>query len=265
MEMQMKKPQTQEKKAAEKPMLDVKDEENPYVLADRGSHNKEAAGPSEYSGLQNTPEDVYDNILETGKKAQRATLRSYKVGFLIVSVVCSVLLLVIIVLVVKLKSGSTACPLEQVEQVGLLPETCDKDQCMALTPHDTQRFYCCYTCLPGWVRLDRSCFFLSTTGLSWDQSEGECSRRGGSLAVMKSDRVQNFLTRRGKDLKYWIGVRRQGKDWALSDGSRPNKTYWKEKSPLGDCVYLASSQSSGSNWMNANCDSHSYFICQIDI
>ncbi|XP_077576624.1 early activation antigen CD69-like [Stigmatopora nigra] len=260
MEMQMKKTP---KKTAGKIKLNVKDEEeDAYVLADRGSRNKEASGPCEYSGLENTPEDIYDNILETGKKAQRTTSKSYKVGFLIVSGLSSVLLLVIIVLVVKLKSGSMACPMEQVAS---FPETCDKDQCKALTQHDTQRFHCCYTCLPGWVRLDHSCFFLSTTSLSWDESEHKCSQDGGFLAVIQSDRVQNFLTHRGNDLKYWIGVQRQGEEWTLSDGSHLNKTYWKKKSPSGDCVYLASSHPSSNNWINTNCDSHTYFICQIYI
>lgn len=48
----------------------------------------------------------------------------------------------------------------------------------------------CQQCADGWLTFGRSCFYLSTFRLSWDESQRNCSARGGSLAVISSQRVQ---------------------------------------------------------------------------
>ncbi|XP_057691273.1 CD209 antigen-like protein E [Corythoichthys intestinalis] len=248
----------------------------------------EATGSSHYASLQKPYEDIYSNVAKTEKKKQldqvtalackshlkisiqtlqkkthtktaQSTVRPYKVACLILSVLCLVLLLVVIVLIVKIYPKN---------QASWTQETCDKDQCSALTPQDEHRFRCCYPCPRGWVRLDQSCFFFSTFNLSQHESERNCSRKRGLLAIIKSDKVQAFLTERGTGLKYWIDVRSIGDPWVWSDYSYLENGYWSdwsERESSGDCVVLDSRLPSDKNWKPYNCNVENYFICQIQI
>ncbi|XP_057691271.1 uncharacterized protein LOC130915329 [Corythoichthys intestinalis] len=261
-----KKTQFKDEKAGEEPMLEAKGEGNPYAMADRGTHDKEEeeAGRSHYIGLQKPAEDIYSNISDIGKKAQ-GTARPYKLACLILSVLCLALLVAVIALILNSKSASMVCPMNR---ISLPPETCDMEQCKALTPQDNKRCSCCSKCPSGWVRLNHSCFFFSTFTLSWPESKINCSHQGGFLAVIKSDQDQNFLTQSGNSFKYWIGIGRQGNQWKFSDGTflqQGNKTYWSNANKAGDCVFLESRNPANSNWMTSDCDLYTYFICQKQI
>lgn len=48
----------------------------------------------------------------------------------------------------------------------------------------------CQQCANGWLTYGRSCFYLSTFRLSWDESQKNCTARGGSLAVITNQSVQ---------------------------------------------------------------------------
>uniref|UniRef100_A0A3Q3KR13 Uncharacterized protein n=1 Tax=Monopterus albus TaxID=43700 RepID=A0A3Q3KR13_MONAL len=48
----------------------------------------------------------------------------------------------------------------------------------------------CQRCSDGWLTYGRSCFYLSTYRLNWENSQRTCTSRGGSLAVITSQEVQ---------------------------------------------------------------------------
>lgn len=52
----------------------------------------------------------------------------------------------------------------------------------------------CRQCADGWLTFGRSCFFLSTYRLGWEQSQRNCTARGGSLAIITSREVQVDLS-----------------------------------------------------------------------
>ncbi|XP_057690942.1 CD209 antigen-like protein E isoform X2 [Corythoichthys intestinalis] len=288
-----KKKQFKEETGANEAMLENNREENLYALA-HTPHKKEkaagsshyarlqkpsedmystvvktekdaAAGSSHYAGLQRPSEDIYSNIANTAKTAQ-STVRPYKVACLILSVLCLVLLLVVIVLIVKIYPKN---------QASWIQETCDKDQCSALTPQDEHRFRCCYPCPRGWVRLDQSCFFFSTFNLSKPESESYCTRKGGHLAIIKSAKVQTFLSESGNGLRYWFGPHRSGNQWQWIDGTPLREdgydTYWRHGyntlrgDSSGYCAVLDSRLPTMDNWKDYNCWGKTYFICQIQM
>ncbi|XP_077382921.1 early activation antigen CD69 [Festucalex cinctus] len=265
MEMQdvaAKKKQCEKEKAAKEPMLEVKGQGNPYTLAG-GPSSAEEAEPDDYTGLKKPSEDIYSNISEPAKqpvKEGQSARRPYRVACLILTVLCFVLLLVIVVLLVKMKAGSPACPVNPVSSV---PSACNVEQCRPFTPQQRNQCYCCHQCPPGWVRLDQSCFFLSTFTLSWDESQKNCSVGGGFLAVVNSQRVQTFLTLNGNRMKYWIGLRSSGAKWTWVDNTTLQQSYWGARQTSGDCGILSSNDHAENNWMKSPCSSYTYYICQV--
>ncbi|XP_017270940.1 early activation antigen CD69 isoform X2 [Kryptolebias marmoratus] len=119
--------------------------------------------------------------------------RLYRYGCLFLTVLCFILVLVIVILCMKLQTGSTSCA--------------EKSQLIHTGEHN-----CVQQCAKGWILFGKSCFFMSTVRLTWAESQKNCSSSGGSLAVITTQHVQSFLTKYG-NLKYWIGLRHSDNAW----------------------------------------------------
>ncbi|XP_056236308.1 early activation antigen CD69 isoform X1 [Seriola aureovittata] len=255
-EILKEKENTKEDEKASKLMLEVKTEEE--------------VEPGHYSKLQNLPEDIYSEAClsdfpaktKAGKQTE-GNARLFRAGCLFLTIICLVLLLVVIILAMKLQAGSTICPeREEIPATNSGP-TCDYEQCqnqlINLQPHRLG----CQQCADGWLTFGRTCFYLSTFRLSWDKSQMNCTARGGSLAVITSQSIQRFLTRRGI-LKYWIGLRHEADTWKWVNNTALQKSYWTDGMSQGDCGILSSEDPSEKNWIKAPCEAFSYFICQVE-
>ncbi|XP_077454282.1 killer cell lectin-like receptor subfamily E member 1 [Stigmatopora argus] len=116
---------------------------------------------------------------------------------------------------------------------------------------------CNSSCPRGWMRLDLSCYYLSTFTLDFEESDVHCKEKGSPLASIYTEDVQNFLSENGKGWTYWIGERLD-RDYGPSPPG-----YWTWKLSAGNCVVLNSSEPAGSNWMRSNCNSKHFFICEM--
>ncbi|XP_037532168.1 early activation antigen CD69 [Nematolebias whitei] len=168
--------------------------------------------------------------------------RLYRFGCLLLTVLCFLLLLVVVFLSMKLQSGSPSCPTQM----------CQKMQNNYLNSQQ---------CSKGWIPFGKSCFFLSTTRLTWDESQKNCSSSGGSLAVVTTRSVQNFLTDYG-NVKYWIGLRHDNNAWNWVDNKQLEQSFWAKSTQNGDCALLSSEDPVETNWDRASCWAATYFICQ---
>ncbi|XP_077455563.1 C-type lectin lectoxin-Lio3-like isoform X2 [Stigmatopora argus] len=175
---------------------------------------EEAAGPSDYSALEKPPEDIYASISQTEKNAQ-CNAKALRILCTILSMICVALLVAFVVVTTS--------------------------KCNSLCPR-------------GWMRPDLSCYYLSTFTLDSDESYVHCKEKGGSLASIYTEDVQNFLTENGKGRTYWFGDRAHG-DTSIS--------YWARKVSTGNCVVLNSSEPAVGNWMLSSCNSKHFFICEI--
>ncbi|XP_061770938.1 snaclec 27 [Nerophis ophidion] len=214
--------------------------------------NKVEEDQAGYSSLQKPPEDIYAEATfatKTADKQAQGGMQRFRVGCLILSLVCLVLLLVVIVLCVKAGSTDRRADSYVVNQCG----TCKGLQRAPESPNG---------CPTGWLRLDQSCFYLSTLRLNWEDSRRNCSVGGGSLAVVSSRDVQNFLTQKGNGLWYWIGLRLTGGTWTWVNNNVLEQSYWGKKDSKGECGLLISKEQTENNWMGYKCESHSYFVCQ---
>ncbi|XP_026173334.1 C-type lectin domain family 4 member E isoform X2 [Mastacembelus armatus] len=263
MEMQeitTEKERNQEDEGASTPAPEVKTEEETQ---------------DHYATLINESEDVYSEagysgapLKTTGKQAE-GNVRLYRVGCFFLTLLCLILLLVVIVLGVKLQTGFTVCP-DRLKTATAAPgrhipsitPACSYEQCQAHFDNIQPRHFGCRQCADGWLTFGRSCFYLSTFRLSWEESQKNCSSRGGSLAVITSQKVQNFLTKMGK-VKYWIGLRNKGASWTWVNNTALQESFWAEELSPGDCGILCGKSPPEKNWITASCESYSYFICQL--
>uniref|UniRef100_A0A665W7Q7 C-type lectin domain-containing protein n=1 Tax=Echeneis naucrates TaxID=173247 RepID=A0A665W7Q7_ECHNA len=220
------------------------------------------AGPNHYYRLQSPSEDVYSEACFPGSGLKKLTGKQmgktdgkahlYRIGFFVLSIVCIVLLLVIIIQNVKYQTGSTVCEGKKAR----IASTCSYEECQTKFSAIQPSREC--NCADGWLSLDRSCFYLSTFRLDWEQSQRNCTSRGGSLAIISSQKVQVCL-----NLKYWIGLRNKEATWSWVNDSRLQESYWAEGETSGDCGMLNSGGPADKNWAKRSCRVLTYFICQL--
>ncbi|KAM7421013.1 hypothetical protein PAMA_015282 [Pampus argenteus] len=223
-----------------------------------------------YSKLQNPSDDVYSDAFYDGSLLKtrpgnqtQGNVRLYAVC-LFLSIICLVLLLVVIILGVKLQTGCGKIEETAAPNMPTAPfvRTCSFEQCQFSLSKAQFQNLGCQQCPNGWLPVDQSCFYLSRFRLSWDMSQKNCTARGGSLAVITSQRLQNFLTEKG-NLKYWIGLRNQGATWTWVNNTVLKESYWADVESAGDCGILNSKIPPEKNWMQSPCNSYTYFICQL--
>ncbi|XP_030605533.1 C-type lectin domain family 4 member E isoform X2 [Archocentrus centrarchus] len=201
------------------------------------------------------------------KEQTEGNARLYRAACLFLTLICIVLLVVVIILGLKLQTGSTACPVTEetipADQRGCaLAPACTFERCQARFPAIHIKHIGCKQCAEGWLTFGRSCFFLSTFRLRWSESQQNCTSRGGSLAVITSKDVQDFLTKKG-NLQYWIGTSQKGTEWTWVDNTELQESYWAENPWNGNCGILDSTAPADKNWFRAPCHSATYFICQL--
>ncbi|XP_036930950.1 early activation antigen CD69 isoform X1 [Acanthopagrus latus] len=229
---------------------------------------EEEAEPDHYSKLQSPSDDIYSEAYYGGapmkdkaEKPAEGNTRLYRAVCLLLAVICLILLLVVIVLSLKLQTGSTDCP-------QLVEDTCSYERCQAFFPsvqtHNPAPQRRCQQCADGWLTFGHSCFFLSTFRLNWNESQRNCSDRGGSLAVINSQSLQQFLTKEGK-MQYWIGLRQNSNRWTWVNNTVLQQSYWAGVRSKGDCGVLGSDSPAERNWFTAPCHTYTYFICQLQM
>ncbi|XP_054904179.1 C-type lectin domain family 4 member E isoform X2 [Poeciliopsis prolifica] len=198
---------------------------------------------------------------EKGKQDEGKT-GLYRLLCFILAVICLILLVVAVVLGVKLQTESTLCQRNDRFNDRQSPPTCSLENCQNSFPKMAFKKLPCRQCASGWLTFGTSCFFLSTTRLTWFESQKNCSSGGGSLAIVTNQTVQNFLTRKG-NLKYWIGLRHEVSSWNWVNNNKLQQSYWTESVQNGDCAYLNGDGPAEKNWDRAPCRASTYFICQL--
>ncbi|KAF6735213.1 C-type lectin domain family 4 member E [Oryzias melastigma] len=214
----------------------------------------EEADRGHYSSLLVPTEEVYAEAIHTSKPRQELSgnTRLYRVICVCLSVICLILLMTVVVLGLKLQARSAACSSSY--------KVCNEMLCMEYIKNTRAA---CEQCPRGWTPLDKHCYYLSTLRLTWDESLKNCTKSGGTLAVITNQKVQNYLTDRGY-LDYWIGLKQQPSGWEWVDKNMLGKSYWTSRPGDGDCALLKSRDPANKNWIKSPCRGASYYICQIE-
>ncbi|XP_075897249.1 hepatic lectin isoform X2 [Nelusetta ayraudi] len=254
---------------ASKALQEVKGDDKENL--DKKTQGLKGMQTDHYSKLQRPQEDIYAEAFycDTSefKKAGKPTgetgnIRLYKAASVFLAVLCVLLLLATIALAVKLQNGSGVCPVPEDAR------SCSADECESVCATVQPRFdsrsgHICYQCPPGWLKFQERCFYLSTTRLSWELGQKNCSASGGSLAVIDSKAIQDFLTQKG-NLNYWIGLKHDSA-WTWVDKTVLRRSYWADNTQAKGCATLRSEEPAEKNWKSGSCSMYTYFICQLQM
>uniref|UniRef100_A0A3B3H936 Si:dkey-26c10.5 n=2 Tax=Oryzias latipes TaxID=8090 RepID=A0A3B3H936_ORYLA len=206
---------------------ETEDKEKRAEKPKQEAKTEDEANQEQYSTLLSPSEEIYSEAFHATKPPQElpGNARLYRAVCAFLLVICLILLAVVVIL-------------------GMKRAACEK-------------------CPRGWIAYRNYCYFLSTLRLNWDNSQSNCTKVGGSLAVIESQEVQNFLSKNGK-LNYWIGLKQDQSEWKWNDNKMLEKSYWKSNPGNGDCALLYSRDPAEKNWAKISCQAASYYICQIE-
>ncbi|KAF6735154.1 C-type lectin domain family 1 member B [Oryzias melastigma] len=225
---------------------------------------EEEANPGHYSSLLSPSEEVYTEAYQSVKSCQElpGSARLYCVMCVCLSVICLILLMAVVILGVKLQAKSTVNFEEEktgTNRDGPFMVNAEK-LCME---HLRKTCAGSEQCPYKWLTYRNYCFFLSTFRLTWEESQSKCTSVYGSLAVITSQEVQNFLTEKG-NLLYWIGLKKHQSVWKWVNNKTLEKSYWATNENDGGCALFSSHSPPQRNWIPVSCQAPSYFICQLE-
>ncbi|XP_029202741.2 brevican core protein-like isoform X1 [Acropora millepora] len=130
-----------------------------------------------------------------------------------------------------------------------------------------------YTCPPGFVVHGESCYYVSPSASTWNNSRGFCQTFGADLAVIKSEDENQFfyhLLRSTSNVLRdgWIGLYRKADNkfyWLDDRPAEGNYQRWGKGEPSGggeNCVHLRGGDSGGT-WNDLSClTTYPVAICQ---
>ena len=123
---------------------------------------------------------------------------------------------------------------------------------------------CLVSCPTNWKRNGDQCYYFSKEEKNWFDAEEFCQRRGGHLAAVTNEQVNNFL----KNTWGWVGGKRElGNEtfvwsdcspWAYNSG-------WRNGEPNNARGNEACVNHIFGKWSDENCDLSLKFVCSIPI
>ncbi|XP_075043448.1 uncharacterized protein LOC142102601 [Mixophyes fleayi] len=100
-------------------------------------------------------------------------------------------------------------------------------------------------CTSGWQQIDDNCYYFSNEKTARIYAEGDCQRRGATLAKIDEDDsiMREFINRSQKS--YWIGLQKVDKTWQWPD--KTNKTDFE---PTGTVPCVMATPELKTQWCN---------------
>ncbi|XP_052411389.1 CD209 antigen-like protein C [Carassius gibelio] len=130
-------------------------------------------------------------------------------------------------------------------------------------------------CPEDWKHFNGSCYYVSEYRRSWSDSQTNCKRQGGHLAIILTAEEQTFiwnLLPRGYWNAFWFGISdaRVEDDWYWVDGTKLVGGFWEDGEPNNhineDCGYMIKtdvlSRVAIKSWYDAPCHMSLPWICE---
>ncbi|XP_059112879.1 C-type lectin domain family 4 member E [Peromyscus eremicus] len=129
-------------------------------------------------------------------------------------------------------------------------------------------------CCPlNWKHFQSSCYFFSTTTLTWPSSLKNCSEMGAHLVVINTPEEQEFLFHtKPKKKEFYIGLTDQVVEgqwqWVDDTPFTENLSFWDAGEPnnivhVEDCATIRDSGNPRKNWNDIPCFYSMPWICEI--
>ncbi|XP_063302400.1 C-type lectin domain family 4 member G-like [Pelobates fuscus] len=124
----------------------------------------------------------------------------------------------------------------------------------------------CKTCPSGWRATGSSCYYLSSSTLSWDKARDECYKFNSALITFSSKNDMDTYNKLFTDsTKYWMGLRRDATNinmWKWLDGTELTFTNWDKGEPNNSEKKEHCGEILSGSWNDRNCDASVNFICR---
>eukprot|EP00058_Branchiostoma_floridae_P002770 XP_002588258.1 hypothetical protein BRAFLDRAFT_86706 [Branchiostoma floridae] len=136
-------------------------------------------------------------------------------------------------------------------------------------------------CRVGYNLLARTCFWLGSREMSYDDASKACGKEGAKLAMPKTKELdvalRNLIRSKDPRQEYWIGLRDKAglllhkRHWIWEDGSTLGKYQrWNPGTPdnsrwnhwIKFCVQYWSGPTGYPMWNDRDCSKKHRFICQ---
>ncbi|XP_059411169.1 CD209 antigen-like protein C [Carassius carassius] len=130
-------------------------------------------------------------------------------------------------------------------------------------------------CPEDWKHFNGSCYYVSEYRRSWSDSQMNCKRQGGHLAILLTAEEQTFiwnLLPRGYWNAFWFGISdaKVEDDWYWVDGTKLVGGFWEDGEPNNhineDCGYMIKtdvlSRVATKSWYDAPCHMSLPWICE---
>uniref|UniRef100_A0A4W6EYU4 C-type lectin domain-containing protein n=1 Tax=Lates calcarifer TaxID=8187 RepID=A0A4W6EYU4_LATCA len=108
-------------------------------------------------------------------------------------------------------------------------------------------------CPADWIRFNISCYLISTSKKSWDDSKQFCENEKAHLVIVSEEQVKKENV------------------WKWVDGTEVTTTYWRNSQPDNggrkgpkdeDCVQIQNTWRDLKNWNDLRCNNELHFICE---
>ncbi|XP_010606123.1 C-type lectin domain family 4 member C-like isoform X2 [Fukomys damarensis] len=130
-----------------------------------------------------------------------------------------------------------------------------------------------WSCCPStWRLFEASCYFISTTVQSWNQSQQTCAAWQAELAVIRTSEEQDFITQSLEGSSaYYIGLSdpegHRRWQWVDQTPYNASATFWHPGEPNGleeCCVELSFRGATGSwGWNDVSCQLPRGSVCRM--
>uniref|UniRef100_UPI004038B870 C-type lectin domain family 4 member A-like n=1 Tax=Callospermophilus lateralis TaxID=76772 RepID=UPI004038B870 len=141
-----------------------------------------------------------------------------------------------------------------------------------LRPYAPRERKVCSYCPKNWKSFSSSCYFFSTDGKSWKESQDNCSRMEAHLMVINSKEEQDFLTQNmDKTAAYFVQLSDRGGQghwqWVGQTPYNQSAIFWHPGEPSHSeehrVVVNHHPTSLQWGWNNALCKNHEQSDCEM--
>ncbi|XP_038077198.1 lymphocyte antigen 75-like [Patiria miniata] len=129
------------------------------------------------------------------------------------------------------------------------------------------------SCPTGWNLFGDYCYFIDTTGTTFNDAETMCKAKGSKLVSIHTAEEQSYLSLRTSmmNANLWIGLHDRSNEGNFEwlDSTPLDFTNWNTGEPNDygdgeDCVHLRPDELQAGTWNDQACDANYGYICKKD-
>uniref|UniRef100_A0A8C5WHJ3 C-type lectin domain-containing protein n=1 Tax=Leptobrachium leishanense TaxID=445787 RepID=A0A8C5WHJ3_9ANUR len=120
----------------------------------------------------------------------------------------------------------------------------------------------CTSCPTDWRFIGSSCYFFSTSEKKWEEARDDCITHNSRLLIFNDKQEVDDLLPYYKSARYWIGLRKDNKEWKWLDGTALGYKNWASGEPNNEGDHENCAEIRATFWNDVSCDYAVLYICE---